>query len=173
MSDLDRARRILVGKVGAAFGTRGWARINSFTRPASNLFSYQNLWLEQAEQSTPLVILEWAPYQSSFIARLGGVDCREQASALCNVSILVSRDQFQEPDPGEYYWADLIGCVVLDGHDSEIGRVAEILETGAHDVMRVIGSHQHLIPFVREVYVLQVDVIGKRIRVRWEAGWGD
>jgi 16S rRNA processing protein RimM len=63
--------------------------------------------------------------------------------------------------------------VVLDDHDSEIGRVVEILETGAHDVMRVVGSHQHLIPFVRGVYVLQVDVIEKRIRVRWEATWGD
>ena len=173
MSDPERAPRILVGKVGAAFGTRGWARINSFTRPAANLFNYQSLWLEKAERSAPLVILEWAPHQSSFIARLSGVDCREQASALRNVSILVSRDQFQEPDPGEYYWTDLVGCVVLDDHDSEIGRVVEILETGAHDVMRVVGSHQHLIPFVRGVYVLQVDVIEKRIRVRWEATWGD
>ena len=41
------------------------------------------------------------------------------------------------------------------------------METGAHDVMRIDGTREYLIPYVRDVYVLSVDVPAGEIRVDW------
>jgi 16S rRNA processing protein RimM len=45
-----------------------------------------------------------------------------------------------------------------------------LLETGAHDVLRVAGERERLIPFV-DAYVREVDLAGKRILVEWGADW--
>ena len=43
------------------------------------------------------------------------------------------------------------------------------METGAHDVMRIEGEREYLIPFVRDVYVLAVDVAGGEMQVDWHS----
>jgi 16S rRNA processing protein RimM len=50
--------------------------------------------------------------------------------------------------------------------------VKEMMETGAHDVMRVrTESGDELIPFVMDVVVKAVDMTNKRIVVDWESGY--
>ena len=37
---------ILVASVGKPVGLKGWAKVNSFTRPPENLFNFKNFFLE-------------------------------------------------------------------------------------------------------------------------------
>ena len=56
---------------------------------------------------------------------------------------MISRDQAQPLEEGEYYIADLIGCLVVCAQDSqclpgrELGIVKDVLQTGANDVYAV------------------------------------
>ena len=77
------------------------------------------------------------------------------------------RDQFKALPPGEFYWADLTGLMVknLDGVD--LGKVNRLLETGANDVLEVIDQKTRLIPYVPEVFVLDVDLESRTITVDW------
>ena len=49
-----------------------------------------------------------------------------------------------------------------------IGRVRELLETGANDVLVVAGERETLIPFVIGSVVLDVDLVTGRIVVDWD-----
>ena len=38
---------ILVATVGKPIGLKGWAKVNSFTRPPENLFNYKNFFIDE------------------------------------------------------------------------------------------------------------------------------
>lgn len=56
-----------------------------------------------------------------------------------------------EDEEDDYYYFELIGCKVME-NDEEIGIVTEIIETQAHEILRVKRDNQTdvLIPYVDE-----------------------
>ncbi len=54
----------------------------------------------------------------------------------------------------------------MEGRD--LGVVDHLLETGANDVLVVVGDREHLIPFVLGSVVTEVDVAARRLRVDWD-----
>lgn len=88
----------------------------------------------------------------------------------CDVAIVP--EQLPKEDPTDFYWVDLIGCTVETLSGEVLGVVKEMMETGAHDVMRVRqGKNDELIPFVLDRVVKQVDIAQKRILIDWETGY--
>ena len=75
---------------------------------------------------------------------------------------------FPAPDPDEYYWADLIGCEVVDPAGRVLGTVVAVDDHGAQSVLRL--DNRILIPFVAEC-VLEVAPAEKRIVADWSADW--
>jgi len=82
----------------------------------------------------------------------------------------VPRSALPETKGGEFYWADLIGLVVVNVSGQEFGRVTQILETGANDVLVVQGERERLIPFIASV-IREVDTGAGRIQVDWGADY--
>ena len=80
----------------------------------------------------------------------------------------VRRCDFPAPDPDEYYWADLIGCAVVDPSGQALGTVEALDDHGAQSVLRL--DNGTLIPFVAAV-VLEVAPAQKRIVADWSADW--
>lgn len=67
--------------------------------------------------------------------------------------LLVSDEYLVELDEGEFYYFEVIGCVVKSTTGEIIGEVREILETGANDVWIVKrpGKKDALIPYIDDV----------------------
>mgnify|MGYP002368946320 FL=1 len=82
------------------------------------------------------------------------------------------RSVLPEPAEDEYYWADLIGLEVVNTAGERLGRVDGLIETGANDVLRVVGENgnERLVPFVSAV-VLAVEKEAGQIRVEWGSDW--
>ena len=74
----------------------------------------------------------------------------------------------REPEDGHYYWSDLTGFTVVHRDGTQLGKIKEFLETGAHDVMVVQGKHERLIPFVNDAVVISVDMTAGQVNVDWE-----
>jgi 16S rRNA processing protein RimM len=90
---------------------------------------------------------------------------RDAAEALRGQEVTVPADRLPEPAENEYHHVDLIGCAVVAG-DRALGEVARVLAYPANDVLEVRGGDAEvLIPFAADV-VLEVDIGGRRIRVR-------
>ncbi len=165
------AEKLIVGKINGLYGVQGWVKIYSHTDPIENIFKYQPWWLKcQDGQWRQVKVLKHRTHMGgkALVAQLDGIHDREQARALMGCEIAIDRDQLPPAEDG-YYWADLIGCDVYDQHGEHLGKVVNMIETGAHDVMRIQGAgQQHLIPMVEGHYVTGVDIPGKRIDVDWE-----
>jgi 16S rRNA processing protein RimM len=158
--------RIVIGSVNAVFGTRGWIKLLSETRPRDAIFDYP-VWYVGDVQPIPFDVLEHRVQHNSLLARLRGVERREQAEALVGSPVLVATADLEPPPPGHYYWRDLIGLRVVTRDGRELGEVRSLVETGGADVLRVRGERERLIPFVPGVYVLKVDTAERRLDVDW------
>lgn len=164
------AKPVRLGRVSGVFGVRGWVRIFSYTDPREGILDYADCLLQRDDGWQPARIEEGKPHGKSIIARFAGVDDRDAALALAGADIAIDREALADPAPHEYYWADLEGLEVRHRGKRTLGRVAYLVETGAHDVLVVQGEggQEILIPFVTEKVVLAVDLAKGTIDVDWE-----
>lgn len=101
------------------------------------------------------------------VAAAQEVTDRNAAEALKGARVFVARSSFPTAGDDEYYWVDLIGCAVSNRDGAALGSVTELLDTGAHSVLRVVqGEAERLIPFVA-AYIDSVDLEARRIVVDW------
>lgn len=166
---------VLLGRITGVFGVRGWVRVFSYTRPREAILGYKGCMARVGDQWQPIEWLEGRRHGKSVVAKLPGVDDREAAAAWIGTEIAILRDAMPETEPGTFYWSDLEGLEVVNKDGRSLGTVAHLLETGANDVLVVRrvaknseGNQEILIPFVREIYILDVDIAGGKIRVDWE-----
>ena len=95
-----------------------------------------------------------------------GIDDREAAETLRGELVEIPDEQRPPADQGLYYIDDIEGSAVSDVAGRELGRVREVLRTGANDVWIVDRGAQPdlLIPALRDV-VKDVDVAAGAIVV--------
>lgn len=159
---------VILGRIVGVFGVRGWVKVFSYTKPREAVLQYKGLLLGRNGVWQPTEIAAGQRHGKSVIARVDGVDDREQAAKLVGAEIGVGRDALPEPENGQYYWSDLIGLNVVHRDGTVLGRIDAMLETGAHDVMVVKGERERLIPFVKDKIVISVDLNEKLVNVDWE-----
>lgn len=158
---------IVVGRINGLFGTHGWVKAFSYTRPRENLLDYTTWYLRNGRSWQAYALGAAKRHGSGLIASLNGVEDRDTAATLLRCDIAIERQQLAVPATGEYYWADLIGLHVVNREGEPLGRVAGLIDTGANDVLRVEGLVQRLIPFVEGVYIDEINWEAAEIRVDW------
>lgn len=158
----------MLGRISGLFGVRGWVKVHSYTDPREAILRYKSWLLGHAGTWQPMVVAEGQRHGKTVVARIDGFDDRDQASALIGQDIAVRRDELPETEEGQYYWSDLEGLRVVRSDGSEIGTVAYLLETGAHDVMVIKGETECLVPFVKDEIVVNVDLASGVITVDWD-----
>ena len=157
---------IPLGHVSGVHGVRGWVKIHSLTEPREAIFEYQPWLLGDSHEEVR--IRQGKKHGNRLIALFENTDNREAAEELVHRSIAVYREQFPEPEAGEFYWTDLVGLKVQLEDGTRLGTLKTLLATGAHDVMVVKGEREHLVPFVQGRYVKEVDLENGVIVVDWE-----
>lgn len=164
----DEKRRILVGRVAGIYGVKGWLKIVSYTRPPENIFIYRPWLIKRDDVRQETGLLEGKVHGKGLIAALEGITDRDVARGLVGADIEIHHSQLRELPPGEYYWDELLDMQVINRQGKVLGRLKEILETGANDVLVVEGEGRHLIPLIWDMYVMGVDQTKGIIEVDWE-----
>ncbi|PKM21427.1 MAG: ribosome maturation factor RimM [Gammaproteobacteria bacterium HGW-Gammaproteobacteria-14] len=166
---------MVVGRIGAAHGIKGWVKVNSFTDPTENILSYQPWFLCGADGKKEVKITEARMQGKALLVQLDGETDRTRAEArYIGREIAVPANALPELDAGEYYWRDLIGLRVHHQDGRDLGKIASMIETGANDVMVVRGDDQsidlreRLIPWLPERVVLVVDSSAGFVTVDWD-----
>ena len=140
----------------------------SYTRPRENIFSYAPWLIKQDDDWREMTLLDGKVHGKGLIAALEGLADRELARVIVGTEIAIHRSQLPKPEPGEYYWHDLLGMQVINQQDVTLGTLKKILETGANDVLVVEGEQRHLIPLIWKTYMLKVELEQGIIRVNWD-----
>lgn len=175
-----------VARVADAWGIKGWLRIQPYAADAQAVFAARR-WFVQPPIGKPrpkdapalprfLNVTLVKEHSDGVIASVREVADRNGAEALRGVRLFVSRSTFPRTADGEYYWIDLIGLDVVNRDGAPLGTVAEMLDTGAHSVMRLTAESvdaagktvvtERMIPFVA-AYVDDVNLAERRIVADW------
>ena len=143
-------------------------RVFSYTQPRENIVYYRPWYLNREGEWQEHELAEGRVHGKGVVARLAGCENRDQAGSLIGTEVGIRRGQLPATRPGEYYWSDLLGLKVVTLNGALLGTVDHLLETGANDVLVVRGEREHLIPFVMERVVDEVDLEAGEIRVDWD-----
>lgn len=158
---------ILVAKIGKPVGLKGWAKVNSFTRPEENLKKYKKFYLgnqkkiiqqEFVKKSGKTLILKFKDFNSI-----------EEIEMLKNTDLFINALDLPKLKKNEFYWKDLIGMEVVSTQGDLFGKVIEMIEAGSRDVMRIKDKNHKksiLIPFEFGVFVEEVK--NNQILVNWD-----
>ncbi|HYR05664.1 MAG TPA: ribosome maturation factor RimM [Gallionella sp.] len=161
---------VIMGRIAAAHGIRGWIKIQTFTEYVDSLLDYRTWWIGHEQGPWREVeVQECEVHGKTLVAQLPNCPDRNAAEKLKGLLIAVPRDSLPEQDEGEYYWSDLIGLAVVNEAGVSLGTVANLLETGANEVLVVRNDGgETLIPFVASA-IKQVDLKKRTILVDWSA----
>ena len=147
---------ILVGKIGKPVGLKGWAKINSYTRPEENIGNYGTFF-----QSAKKNIINFESIKKSgknLIVKFKEINSREEIETLKNSDLYIKANDLPKLKDNEFYWKDLIGMKVYNLKDEYFGEVKEMIEAGSGDVMVIKENREKsiLIPFEFGRYVEKV-----------------
>ncbi len=172
-----------VGAIVDAYGLKGWVKVAAHASAAQGgdaLTSAKRWWLVKGREIKSAPIVAAKVHSDSIVAQLEGIADRDQALALRGWRVHVRRSDFPSLGADEFYWVDLIGLEVVNEAGVALGAVVDLIDNGAHSVLRVEypsqgkdgqpASDERLIPFVG-VYVKAVDQAARRIVVDWEADY--
>lgn len=170
------ATTVTLGQLGAVYGVKGWIKIQSFTDDPEAIFDYRPWQLSKQGKVQVVQVEEWRRHNKGLIAKLTGIDDRDQAHLLTGADILIDEELLPELPAGEFYWRDLMGMSVVNRDGYDMGVVDQIMATASNDVMVVkansndaFGRAERLIPFIQSQYIIDVDKTGQRIVVDWPA----
>ncbi len=96
--------------------------------------------------------------------RFEGIGSREAAAPLVNGWIGVERDRLPDPGPGAAWSFQLLGCEVREEDGRVLGKLEEIIKSGAHPIYVVRGEREWMIPAIESV-VKRVDLAAGVITV--------
>jgi 16S rRNA processing protein RimM len=170
---------IVLGRITAPHGVKGWLKLHPFGDDPASWREIKHWWLGESEEdfggwrAYPLQALRLQG--KSWVVKLTGIDGRDAAEQVVGQYVGAPRTALPPTEEGEYYWADLVGLPVVNEKQESLGRVTEMLESGAHAVMVVMAgegetAQKRLLPFVGQV-VKDVAVSAGRITVDWELDW--
>jgi len=170
------------GRIGDAWGVKGWFKVIPHSASPEALFSSRRWFLQPTERGAKtfdgtmlLRIREIKEHSGSLVAGAHDVDDRNAAEALKGSRIFVPRSSFPTAAKDEFYWIDLIGLDVVNREGVALGRVSDLMATGPETVLVLEYEAEgkpaeRMIPFV-SAYVDTVDLEAKKITVDWQTDY--
>ncbi|MCB9737694.1 MAG: 16S rRNA processing protein RimM [Deltaproteobacteria bacterium] len=159
---------VRLATIGRPHGVRGEVRV-WLDNPDSELL-WQDVPMRLERDGKPpqtVVIDQLRPGGDSIIAKIAGVESREDAAKLTHAAIAVPRSALPALEDGEFYHVDVIGAAVYDAESgAELGRVKAITHTSI-DVL-VVQTHdgaEVLLP-INADYVPSIGETPGRVEVR-------
>ena len=160
---------ILVATVGKPIGLKGWAKVNSFTRPPENLFNYKNFFIDEDGTKKVFKIKKFSKSGKNYIFKIDSFNSLVEIERFKNKEIFINSKDLPKLKENEFYWKDLIGMEVISTKGDRFGKVIEMIEAGSRDVMRIKDKNNKktiLIPFEFGVFVEEVK--NNQILVNWD-----
>lgn len=150
------------GKIVNTHGIKGEIKIYSYTNSPNNILTLKKVYIENVEHE-----IEKVRYASNmFIMKLKGIDKIEDTSSIMNKEIFREISTQELENEEEFFVRDLIGLDILDNNNKYIGKLKDIINTGANDIYIVEkeDGKELLIPAIKQV-VNKIDIKEKHIIV--------
>ncbi len=168
MSTAQDPQYLLIGEILRPHGVIGEVRMKVITHYPERLPQLKTVYLAPAPTASnvaPYVLERMRMHQGYALMKFKGIDDRNQADLLRQLVVMVAIDDAVPLDEGEVYLYQLLGLTVDTEEGETLGKLTDVLETGANDVY-IVDSPKYgevLIPATNET-IRSIDIVsGKMI----------
>ncbi len=138
---MDKQNIIVIGKIIATHGIKGWVTIQSYSYPKEKIINYKTfIILNNSIKMIKIIDLKIMP--KKVIIQIEDYVNIEQSQLLIGRNILIDNKDMPLLNKNEHYWKDLIGLDVFTSKDKYLGKVDFIFNNGANDVLALKNMGQ-------------------------------
>lgn len=152
-----------MGRIVAAHGVQGEMKVALETDDPGRLLRLKSVLIGEDERSVSVFdILSARPQTTkhgvTVILYVGGVSDRNQANKMRGKRIFVRQQDLPPLEPDEYYLSDLIGLEAISEDGERLGRVKDVLEFPAQNVivLDTENGREVMIPAIPE-FLTEID----------------
>jgi 16S rRNA processing protein RimM len=159
---------LVIGRIAGPRGVRGELKVSIETEDPARFLDLQSVYLGESRER--FVVARARLFKDHALLTLVGLNTREAAERWRGAYVYVPLKDALPLEDGSYYYYQIRGLSVVTDEDEDLGRVIEILATGANDVYVVRGqTGELLIPALKQV-ILQIDLEAGRMVVHLPEG---
>ena len=155
----------LIGKILTSHGINGEVKIRQITDFIERFYIGETVYYKSHEDTLlPLVIDGFRTMNKGLLVHFEGYSSIDEVEHLLGNNLYILEEQLTELDEHEFYYHEIIGCLVKTTTGEKLGIIESILSPGANDVWVVKGSNgrEILIPYIEDV-VKEVHIAKKEI----------
>lgn len=143
-----------VGKITNTHGIKGEVRVRIMTDNDQRFTKGGILYVETEDDSLELLTISNKRFHKNHLLLLfEEITSLTEAEKLKGKLLKVKEEQLPPLPENEFYIFEIMGCHVYTTEQEYIGKVTDIIKTGANDVWELTreDGEQHLIPFIKDV----------------------
>ena len=167
--------RFQVGVIASTHGLQGEVNVFPTTEDPNRFKKLKKVTLHtQRGEELELEVQSARFFKKFVIVKFKEFNNINEVEKFRGCELTIDRKDALKLEPGEYYCADLIGLDIIDEDGNVLGKVSDIIQTGANDVYAVSreSGKELLIPAIREC-ILDVDLKEGRMKVHLLPGLAD
>ena len=160
---VEKGSLLLMGRIFRAHGVRGEVKVWPETDDPGRFRELSTVFLGADPEHARPQAVESVRFQQTrrgtmVVLKLKGVETREAAEALRKTDVFARREDLPPLAEGEFFFDDLIGLAVVDEAGAALGRVRDVLEMPAHEILLVEreGGAEAMVPAVAP-FLVDVD----------------
>jgi len=160
--------RIAIGQIVNTHGLKGEVKLYPYTNQKTVLMNLSEVLLYDQKRKRYLLakVKNVRKGPKTYLVKFEGIESIEDAEKLKGYKVYVLLSELPKPEKDEYYFYEVMGCEVVLENGESLGKVTDIIETGANDVLVVKkGKKETLIPMIKR-YVVKLDKEERKITVK-------
>ncbi|MEY8390306.1 ribosome maturation factor RimM [Lachnospiraceae bacterium 45-W7] len=126
-----------VGAIATTHGVRGEVKVFPMTDDVNRFKRLKKVFLDVGSEYREMEILQVKFFKNMAILKFKGIDNINDIEKYKGRGLFVTRDQAVKCEKDEYFIADLIGMEVTTEAGELLGKLKDVLQTGANDVYLV------------------------------------
>jgi 16S rRNA processing protein RimM len=148
---------ICIAKITKPHGIRGQAKLMSYAEKPEDVFNYPVLYDEKLNEYQ---IRLNSQSQNMFVITFNNNKSRNLVEEIAGTKLYITREMLPSSNENEYYHADLVGLQVLDTDKNVKGKILEIHNFGAGDIIEMVipdAKSTIFLPFEEE-FIIEINL---------------
>ncbi|WP_424962150.1 ribosome maturation factor RimM [Ekhidna sp.] len=133
---------------------------------------YQNLesvFLEQSGKLVPFFIDTIQINGKKALVQFEDIQSLDDAKELIKSKLFLSLSSLPKLEQGQYYFHELIGCNVYEGH-TQLGEIAQIIDLNGNQLISVDNKGKEILIPLKDELLITVDIENKKVVVNLPDG---
>ncbi len=163
-----------VGVITSTHGIRGEVKVFPTTDDIQRFTYLKECVIDTGKQQIPVEVEGCKFFKNQAILKFKEFQSIDEVEKYKGAGLWVTREHAVPLEEGEFYIADVIDAEVYEENGEYLGRLTEVMETGANDVyvVKLESGKELLIPAIPQC-ILDVDTEQPRVTVRLMKGMLD